>query len=50
VSKVQEVDGLEALGCDSMRIVEITVSLLDKYPWLPSTLLFEHRSVARSWR
>ena len=42
---VRTVDRLEALGCDSLRIVEITVALREHFPWLPSTLLFEHRSV-----
>ena len=41
-----EVDRLEALGCDSLRIVEITVRCSEHFPWLPSTLLFEHRSVS----
>jgi FkbH-like protein len=45
VEKVAEVDRLEALGCDSLKIVEITVALSEKFPWLPGTLLFEHRSV-----
>jgi FkbH-like protein len=45
-SKVRELDTLEALGCDSFKVVEITVELVAKFPWLPSTLLFEHRSVA----
>lgn len=45
VSEIVAVDGLEALGCDSFRIVEITVGLVEHFPWLPSTLLFEHRSV-----
>jgi FkbH-like protein len=45
--RVAQVDQLEALGCDSLRIVEITVALSAHYPWLPSTLLFEHRSVSQ---
>ena len=45
-AKVVEVDRLEALGCDSLRIVEITVALSEAFPWLPRTLLFEHRSVS----
>ena len=45
--RVAEVDQLEALGCDSLRIVEITVALSAHYPWLPSTLLFEHRAVSQ---
>ena len=45
-TKVGEVDRLEALGCDSLRIVEITVALSEHFPWLPRTLLFEHRSVS----
>jgi FkbH-like protein len=43
---VARVDGLEALGCTSFRIVEITVQLMQVYPWLPNTLLFEHRAVS----
>ena len=43
---VQRVDQLEALGCGSFKIVEITVDLLGRFPDLPSTLLFEHRSVS----
>lgn len=39
-------DKLEALGCDSFKIVEITVALLEEFPALPTTLLFEHPSVA----
>jgi FkbH-like protein len=45
VDQVAGIDRLEALGCDSLKIVEITVALSEKYPWLPGTLLFEHRSV-----
>lgn len=44
--RVREIDSLEALGCDSFKIVEITVGLLEKFPWVPGTLLFEHRSVS----
>lgn len=44
--EVRSVDRLEALGCGSFKIVEITVELVARFPWLPSTLLFEHRSVA----
>ena len=43
---VEQTDRLEALGCDSLKIVEITVDLIARFPWLPPTLLFEHRSVA----
>lgn len=43
---VQRVDQLEAAGCGSFKIVEITVDLLGRFPDLPSTLLFEHRSVS----
>ncbi|MFQ5732545.1 MAG: SDR family NAD(P)-dependent oxidoreductase, partial [Planctomycetaceae bacterium] len=46
VETVRERDQLEHLGCDSFKIVEITVALAEKFPWLPSTLLFEHRSVS----
>ncbi|TWU19987.1 type I polyketide synthase [Allorhodopirellula heiligendammensis] len=44
--EIAHIDRLEALGCDSLRIVEITVALSKQYPWLPKTLLFEHRSVS----
>ena len=44
--RVAQLDRLEALGCDSLRIVEITVALHEQFPWLPGTLLFEHRSVS----
>ncbi|WP_396623724.1 SDR family NAD(P)-dependent oxidoreductase, partial [Luteitalea sp.] len=44
-AEIAAVDGLEALGCTSFRIVEITVTLMQSFPWLPSTLLFEHRGV-----
>ena len=47
VETVEQVDRLEALGCDSLRIVEITVALRQKFPQLPSTLLFEHRAVSK---
>ena len=50
VEQVAQVDRLEALGCDSLRIVEITVALSERFPWLPSTLLFEHRSVSQHRR
>ncbi len=43
---VRATDGLEALGCTSFRIVEITVALMQSFPWLPNTLLFEHRAVS----
>ena len=46
VSRIQETDSLEALGCDSFKIVEITVALIEQFPALPPTLLFEHRSVS----
>ena len=45
VSRVKDCNRLDALGCDSFKIVEITVQLLRKFPWLPSTVLFELRSV-----
>ena len=46
VDEVRATDGLEALGCTSFRIVEITVALMQSFPWLPNTLLFEHRAVS----
>ena len=46
VARIREIDRLESLGCDSFKIVEITVALTQKFPWLPGTLLFEHRSVS----
>jgi FkbH-like protein len=45
-AEVRKADRFEALGCDSFKIVEITVALSERFPWLPSTLLFEHRSVS----
>lgn len=44
--QVKKVDRLDALGCDSLRIVEITVALSKQFNWLPKTLLFEHRKVS----
>ena len=44
--KIRAIDRLEPLGCDSFKIVEITVLLIEQFPWLPITLLFEHRSVS----
>ncbi len=46
VADVKKGDLLEELGCDSFKIVEITVALFEKFSWLPITLLFEHRSVS----
>ena len=46
VSTIKKVDQLDSLGCDSFKIVEITVALVEKFPWLPSTLLFEHRCIS----
>ncbi len=46
VEQLKQVDQLEALGCSSFKIVEITVALTAQFPWLPSTLLFEHRSIS----
>jgi len=46
VRTLKEVDQLDALGCDSFKIVEITVALTEKFPWLPSTLLFEHGCIS----
>ena len=43
---VREVDLLDALGCDSLTMVEITVALIARYPSLPDTFLFEHRAVS----
>ena len=43
---LKKVDRLEHLGCDSFKIVEITVALMQQFPWLPITLLFEHRTVS----
>jgi len=34
VETIKSVDRLEALGCDSLRIVEITVALRERFPWL----------------
>ena len=46
LEELKKVDQLEALGCSSFKIVEITVTLTAQFPWLPSTLLFEHRSIS----
>ena len=46
VDQIKETDKLAPLGCDSLKIVEITVALIERFPWLPITLLFEHRSVS----
>ncbi|NOX54346.1 MAG: HAD-IIIC family phosphatase, partial [Planctomycetes bacterium] len=46
VREIQAVDRLDELGCDSFKIVEITVALIERFPWLPATLLFEHRCVS----
>ncbi len=44
--EIKRVDRLDQLGCDSFKIVEITVALLRRYPELPPTLLFEHQTVS----
>lgn len=44
--EVTRIDRLDAMGCDSLQIVEITVALTKQFSWLPKTLLFEHRSVS----
>ena len=36
VERVAELDRLEALGCDSLRIVEITVALRNNSPGCPA--------------
>ena len=46
VDALKQGDLLEELGCDSFKIVEITVRLVEKFPKLPVTLLFEHRSIS----
>jgi FkbH-like protein len=46
IDEIKRIDSLEALGCDSFKIVEITVALIERFPALPPTLLFEHRSVS----
>jgi FkbH-like protein len=46
VEILKQGDVLEDLGCDSFKIVEITVRLVEKFPKLPVTLLFEHRSIS----
>ena len=45
-SQIRKIDRLDALGCGSFKIVEITVELIGRFPWMPRTLLFEYRSVA----
>jgi acyl transferase domain-containing protein/acyl carrier protein len=44
--RIKSVDRLDALGCDSLQIVGITVALTKVFPELPPTLLFEYRSVS----
>ena len=44
--EIIEIDELDQLECDSLKIVAITVALSDVFPWLPSTLLFEHARVS----
>ncbi|MFN7318128.1 MAG: phosphopantetheine-binding protein, partial [bacterium] len=44
--RIKNVDRLDALGCDSLQIVGITVALTKVFPELPPTLLFEYRSVS----
>ncbi|MEM9742978.1 MAG: HAD-IIIC family phosphatase [Pseudomonadota bacterium] len=44
--ELRQIDDLEALGCESLTIVEITVLLTQRFPELPSTLLFEHASLS----
>lgn len=44
--QIVRIDRLDTLGCDSLRIVEITIQLTKRFSWLPKTLLFEHRSVS----
>lgn len=46
VERIKGLDRLDALGCDSLQIVGITVSLTKVFPQLPPTLLFEYRSVS----
>ncbi len=43
--RLQAEGNLDQLGVDSFKIVEITVGLISRYPELPTTLLFEHRSI-----
>lgn len=45
--EIARVDRLDELGCDSFKIVEITANLLERFPDLPSTLLFEHQRVSQ---
>lgn len=44
---IESVDDLDALECASIDIVNITVRLLDSFPSLPKTLLFEHPSISK---
>ena len=43
---VRQIDSLDALGCDSLKIVRITVALARRFPSIPATLLFEHRRIS----
>lgn len=45
--EVARVDRLDELGCDSFKVVEITANLLERFPDLPTTLLFEHQRVSQ---
>ena len=44
--EISEIDELDLLDCDSLKVVSITVALTEVFPWLPSTLLFEHARVS----
>lgn len=46
VETVRETDSLEGLGCSSLQIVSVTAALAERYPEVPATLLFEHRTVS----
>jgi len=44
--ELRTLDRLDQLGCDSFKIVQITARLMERYPNLPTTLLFEEQSVS----
>ena len=46
VETLKSIDRLEDLGCDSLKIVQLTVALVEHFPWIPNTLLFEHPTIS----
>lgn len=44
--EIIDIDNLDDLDCDSFKIVEITVAISGRFPDIPPTMLFEHKSVS----